>query len=267
MGLGTTGRTGRVFTTRLRGVDKIERRDGLMCTTEYITPVGTVSETSRRTDDLDRVGIQPLVVEKLLKRPEDYDVVKYMVEHTEYYPCYEEFRAYDRYDVTVCLSGQEARAIEARARHTRVLHVPMTQEPVAVSNTYDGPALFAATRGRTVALKSLLLDQAVVAGGGNIYADEALHFAGVRPSRSAGRATRSECDRIAAALRRVMERAIETGGSSISDFVAPDGSDGRYQDERRVYARTGEPCLACGTKIRRIVIGQRSSHYCPRCQK
>ena len=96
MGLGTTGRTGRVFTTRLRGVDKIERRDGLMCTTEYITPVGTVSETSRRTDDLDRVGIQPLVVEKLLKRPEDYDVVKYMVEHTEYYPCYEEFRAYDR---------------------------------------------------------------------------------------------------------------------------------------------------------------------------
>lgn len=131
----------------------------------------------------------------------------------------------------------------------------------------DGAALFAATRGRTVALKSLLLDQAVVAGGGDIYADEALHFAGVRPSRSAGRATRSECDRIAAALRRVMERAIETGGSSISDFVAPDGSDGRYQDERRVYARTGEPCLACGTKIRRIVIGQRSSHYCPRCQK
>jgi formamidopyrimidine-DNA glycosylase len=130
----------------------------------------------------------------------------------------------------------------------------------------EGAALFAATRSRTVALKSLLLDQAVVAGGGNIYADEALHLAGVRPTRSAGRATRAECDRIAAALRGVMERAIETGGSSISDFVAPDGSDGRYQDERRVYARTGEPCLACGAKIRRIVIGQRSSHYCPRCQ-
>jgi formamidopyrimidine-DNA glycosylase len=131
----------------------------------------------------------------------------------------------------------------------------------------EGAALFAASRGRTVALKSLLLDQAVVAGGGNIYADEALHLAGVRPTRSAGRTTRAECDRIAAALRRVMERAIETGGSSISDFVAPDGSDGHYQDERRVYARTGEPCLACGTKIRRIVIGQRSSHYCPRCQR
>jgi formamidopyrimidine-DNA glycosylase len=131
----------------------------------------------------------------------------------------------------------------------------------------DGAALFAASRGRTLAVKLLLLDQSVVAGGGNIYADEALFLAGVRPGRRAGRTTRSECDRIAAALRRVMERAIETGGSSISDFVAPDGSDGRYQDERRVYARTGEPCLACGARIRRVVLGARSSHYCPRCQE
>jgi uroporphyrinogen-III decarboxylase len=96
LGVGTTGRTGRVFTTRLTSVDRIERRDGLDCTTEYITPVGTVSEKSRRTPDLDRVGIQPLVVEKLLKRPEDYDVVRYMIEHTEYHPCYDEFLAYDR---------------------------------------------------------------------------------------------------------------------------------------------------------------------------
>lgn len=130
-----------------------------------------------------------------------------------------------------------------------------------------GAALFDACRKRAVAIKNLLLDQAVVAGGGNIYADEALHLAGVRPGRAAGRTTRPECERIAAALRRVMQRAIETGGSSISDFVAPDGADGRYQDERRVYARTGEPCHACGTRIRRLVLGQRSSHYCPRCQR
>jgi len=96
IGVGATGRTGRVFTTRIKGVDVIERRDGLMCTTEYITPVGTVSETTRRTPDLDRVGIAPLVVEKLLKRPEDYGTVMYIVENTEYYPCYEEFSAYDR---------------------------------------------------------------------------------------------------------------------------------------------------------------------------
>jgi formamidopyrimidine-DNA glycosylase len=129
-----------------------------------------------------------------------------------------------------------------------------------------GAALFAASRKRSVAIKNLLLDQAVLAGTGNIYADEALFGAGVRPTRAAGRVTRAECDRIAAALVRVLERSIETGGSSISDYVAPDGSDGAYQDERRVYAREGEPCHVCGTKLRRIVLGQRSAHYCPTCQ-
>lgn len=130
-----------------------------------------------------------------------------------------------------------------------------------------GAALFAASRGRSVAIKNLLLDQAVLAGCGNIYADEALFGAGVRPTRAARRVTRAECDRVAAALVRVLLRSIETGGSSISDYVAPDGRDGAYQDERRVYAREGEPCLACGATIRRIVIGQRSAHYCPRCQR
>ena len=129
-----------------------------------------------------------------------------------------------------------------------------------------GAALFAASRKRTVAIKNLLLDQAVLAGTGNIYADEALFGGGVRPTRAAGRVTRAECDRIAAALVRVLERSIETGGSSISDYLAPDGTDGAYQDERRVYAREGEPCHACGAKIRRIVLGQRSAHYCPACQ-
>ena len=130
-----------------------------------------------------------------------------------------------------------------------------------------GARLFAASRKRTVAIKNLLLDQAVLAGTGNIYADEALFGAGVRPARAAGRVTRSECDRIAAALVRVLERSIETGGSSISDYVAPDGSDGAYQDERRVYARKGEPCSACGQPIRRRVLGQRSAHWCPGCQR
>jgi formamidopyrimidine-DNA glycosylase len=131
----------------------------------------------------------------------------------------------------------------------------------------EGGALFAATRGRTAAIKNVLLDQRVVAGAGNIYADEALFLAGVRPRRAARRVTRAECEALADALRRVMLRSIETGGSSISDYVAPDGADGAYQDERRVYARAGEPCRACGRLIRRIVIGQRSAHYCPRCQR
>ena len=130
-----------------------------------------------------------------------------------------------------------------------------------------GEALFAATRGRSAAIKTLLLDQAIVAGTGNIYADEALFLAAVRPRRRAGRVTREECERIASGVRQVMLRSIETGGSSISDYVAPDGSDGAYQDERRVYARTGEPCSVCGSAIRRSVLGQRSAHWCPSCQR
>ena len=79
--------------------------------------------------------------------------------------------------------------------------------------------------------------------------------------------TLEECERIAKALRRVLRRAIVRGGSSIDDFVNPDGSDGDYQSERKVYAREGEPCSVCRTPIRRTVIGQRSSHYCPTCQR
>jgi formamidopyrimidine-DNA glycosylase len=133
--------------------------------------------------------------------------------------------------------------------------------------TVTGDALFTASRGRKLAIKSLLLDQSVLAGVGNIYADEALFLAGVRPGRRAARVTRRECHAIADALRCVLLRSIETGGSSISDYVAPDGSDGAYQSERRVYARRGEPCQRCGAAIVRTVIGQRGTHYCPGCQK
>jgi formamidopyrimidine-DNA glycosylase len=102
---------------------------------------------------------------------------------------------------------------------------------------------------------------------GNIYADEALFLTGVRPRRAAGRVTRRECDRLARTIRQVLDRSIETGGASIRDYVAPDGSDGGYQFECWVYARKGEPCRRCGEAIRRIVVGQRSTHYCPSCQK
>src|SRR6266850_2310886 len=131
----------------------------------------------------------------------------------------------------------------------------------------DGALLFSAARRRRVAIKSLLLDQSILAGVGNIYADEALFLARVRPTRSAARVTRRECDAIARGLHRVLERSIETGGSSISDYVAPDGRDGEYQSERRVYARRGEPCFECVTPIARVVLGARSTHYCPRCQR
>ncbi len=130
-----------------------------------------------------------------------------------------------------------------------------------------GEDLYAATRRRRIAVKSLLLDQTVLAGVGNIYADEALHMARVAPTRNANTLSAREAERIVQALQKVMLRSIETGGSSISDYVQPDGSDGAYQDERLVYARTGEPCPTCAKSITRIVLGQRSTHFCARCQR
>lgn len=130
-----------------------------------------------------------------------------------------------------------------------------------------GETLWTAGRKRTVVAKNLLMDQSVLAGVGNIYADEALFLSGVRPTRRAGRLTRVECDALARHVVAVMRRGIETGGSSISDYIAPDGEDGRYQDERKVYGRKGEPCKVCGTPIKRITVAQRGTHYCPACQR
>jgi formamidopyrimidine-DNA glycosylase len=127
--------------------------------------------------------------------------------------------------------------------------------------------LFLATRGRRTSIKALLLDQSLLAGVGNIYADEALHLAGVRPGRRASRLTREEARRLAAALRLVLRQSIEAGGSSIEDFLGPDGSDGLFQEQHHVYGRTGEPCRRCRTPIVRRLVAQRSSHYCPRCQR
>jgi formamidopyrimidine-DNA glycosylase len=130
-----------------------------------------------------------------------------------------------------------------------------------------GSLLWDASRRRRLAVKCLLLDQAVLAGVGNIYADEALFRAGVRPARRAGRLSRKECDALADAIRLVLARGIETGGSSVDDFVQPDGSDGAFQEEHLVYQRDGEPCLRCGRELKRVVLGGRSSHYCPGCQR
>ncbi len=131
----------------------------------------------------------------------------------------------------------------------------------------EGSHLYDAAKRRRSPIKSLLLEQSVIAGIGNIYADEALFLAKIRPTRVARRVTRAECDALVAAARRVLERAITQGGSSIDDFVRPDGSDGQYQRERKVYAREGEACPRCRGVIRRIVIGQRSAHYCGACQR
>jgi formamidopyrimidine-DNA glycosylase len=131
----------------------------------------------------------------------------------------------------------------------------------------SGDELFARTRKRAAPIKSVLLDQSVLAGVGNIYADEALFLAKVRSTRRAKSLRPDECEAIANAVRRVLKRSIRRGGSSIDDYVRPDGSDGGYQTECWVYGRGGAPCRTCRAPIRRITIAQRSAHYCPECQK
>jgi formamidopyrimidine-DNA glycosylase len=131
----------------------------------------------------------------------------------------------------------------------------------------SGGELFAACRKRKIAIKSVLLDQSVIAGIGNIYADEALYLAGIRPNTSAVRLQAKQCVELVTQAQVVLQRSIATGGSSIRDYVTPDGTDGGYQDERKVYGRQGEPCLRCRTAIERTVISARSTHFCPKCQR
>ncbi len=120
---------------------------------------------------------------------------------------------------------------------------------------------------RNAPIKALLLNQKLLHGVGNIYADESLFRAGVRPRRRANMLTRRELRKLHAALRQVLQEAIAAGGSSVSDYVDADGEAGFFQFQHRVYGREGEPCLVCKKKIKKIVVAGRGTHYCPRCQK
>ncbi len=121
-------------------------------------------------------------------------------------------------------------------------------------------------RGRKTPIKSALLNQKLLSGIGNIYADESLARAGIRPRRRATSLTRVELRRLYEAVQQVLNEAIAAGGSSVSDYVDSEGEPGFFQFQHRVYGREGELCPVCATPIKRIVIGGRSSHYCPRCQ-
>jgi formamidopyrimidine-DNA glycosylase len=122
-------------------------------------------------------------------------------------------------------------------------------------------------RGRRTPIKSALLNQKLLRGVGNIYADESLFRAGIRPRRRAASIKRDQLAKLSNELKEVLKEAIALGGSSVSDYVDADGEEGFFQLEHRVYGREGEPCLVCKTPIKRIVIAGRSSHYCPKCQK
>jgi len=132
---------------------------------------------------------------------------------------------------------------------------------------FHGPYLHEGLRGRRVAVKQAILAGDVVVGAGNIYACEALFLAGVDPRMAAGKLSRPRAAKLAAALRQVLGEALEAGGSTLRDFKDAHGVAGSFQMQARVYGREGEPCRQCGTTIRRIVQGQRSTFFCPSCQK
>lgn len=122
-------------------------------------------------------------------------------------------------------------------------------------------------RGRKTPIKSALLNQKLLRGVGNIYADESLFRAGIRPRRRASTVTRGQFSELFAAVQEVLKEAIALGGSSVSDYVNADGEEGFFQLQHRVYGREDKPCLVCKSPIKRVVIAGRSSHYCPKCQK
>lgn len=136
-------------------------------------------------------------------------------------------------------------------------------DPLAIS----GSEFAARIRLRRGQIKPLLLNQAFLAGLGNIYTDEALHRAGIHPKTAADHLGARRVNRLYEAIREVLGEAISAGGSSISDYVDGNGRAGAFQLQHRVYGKAGEPCPACGAEIRRIVIAQRGTHYCPKCQR
>jgi formamidopyrimidine-DNA glycosylase len=139
--------------------------------------------------------------------------------------------------------------------------------PEPFAPEFDADWLFARTRGRKAAVKNLLMDNHLVCGVGNIYANESLFRAGIHPARAGGRISKARYARLVGAVRETLHDAIRAGGSSLRDFVHADGSPGYFQQTYFVYDRAGEPCKRCGTPIKAVRIGQRSAFYCPRCQR
>ena len=139
--------------------------------------------------------------------------------------------------------------------------------PEPLTDEFAGQRLYSCSRGRSMAVKPFIMDNAVVVGVGNIYASEALFAAGIDPRREAGSISRARYALLADEIKRILGHAIQRGGTTLRDFVGGDGQPGYFQQELFVYGRGGEFCKNCGGSLREIRLGQRSSVYCPRCQR
>ncbi len=139
--------------------------------------------------------------------------------------------------------------------------------PEPLSSGFDGNYLYAASRGRRTSIKEFIMNGHVVVGVGNIYASEALFMAGIDPRRYAGTISRARCNKLAESIKQTLANAIRAGGSSLRDYVQADGELGYFQSEAQVYGRDEMPCNVCGSHVRSIRQGQRSTYFCATCQK
>ncbi len=139
--------------------------------------------------------------------------------------------------------------------------------PEPLSDEFDAAYLLRCCQGRKTAIKTLIMNSQVVVGVGNIYANEALYQAGIDPRRAAGRIAAARLERLVLCIKEVLARAIEQGGTTLRDFVGGDGKPGYFKQELHVYGRAGEPCHGCGSILKEVRLGQRSTVYCPSCQK
>jgi formamidopyrimidine-DNA glycosylase len=168
-------------------------------------------------------------------------------------------------------SGRELRFVDPR-RFGRLAVVKLDKSLKGFAAPGDEPLdaeagrFIELFRKRNTPIKSALLNQKLLSGVGNIYADEALFRAGIRPRRRAASLAREQLGKLHTALKEVLNEAIVAGGSSVSDYVDAEGREGFFQLQHRVYGREGKPCLVCGAPIKRVIIAGRSSHYCPHCQ-
>ena len=139
--------------------------------------------------------------------------------------------------------------------------------PEPLSEAFDGDYLFERSRGRSAPVKTFLMDQRIVVGVGNIYAAEALFAAGISPLRAAGRVSRERYRVLADEVKRILAYAIARGGTTLRDFISPDGVPGYFEQELSAYGRGGEPCPRCGRPLKEALLGQRTTVWCGHCQR
>ncbi|MGB0415501.1 MAG: bifunctional DNA-formamidopyrimidine glycosylase/DNA-(apurinic or apyrimidinic site) lyase [Coraliomargarita sp.] len=139
--------------------------------------------------------------------------------------------------------------------------------PEPLQDAFDAARLFRLSRNKTVAVKNFIMTNAVVVGVGNIYANEALYMSGIDPRKPAGKISRARYETLRSNIKTVLERAIEMGGTTLRDFLGADGKPGYFRIELKVYGKAGEPCPKCGAPIRSLMIGQRNTFYCSKCQR